>query len=187
MKPNQIISHSFNPLWEHSWHPWRAPRPIYGNNASYSYIFYYLRNFIFGFNSNMQGSGQLHALATLPQGKEPPASTEWEAGWALKSVWMFWRTQKLLTQITPPVARSLEQLGYPTSTSRYTAHRIMIHLKTCLFLIPQMPSIWQLTKFQKGKLQFDSLHKGVGIILVMHPVRPYRHHGISLWYGLLPL
>ena len=32
----------------------------------------------------MQGSGQLHALATLSRGKEPSASTEWEAGVGLE-------------------------------------------------------------------------------------------------------
>jgi hypothetical protein len=38
--------------------------------------------------------------------------------------------RKPLTQITLPVARSLQQLGYNTSTSQYKAHRITIHLKT---------------------------------------------------------
>jgi hypothetical protein len=122
-----------------------------------------------------------------PKGKNPQHSQNGRAGEASKSVWMFWLTKKLLTQITPPAARSLQQPGYPTSTSLYKAHRILIHLKTCLFLIPQMPPIWQLTKFQIGKLQSDPVNKDGSIILVMHPLRPCCHHGISLWYGLLPL
>jgi len=122
-----------------------------------------------------------------PEGKNPQHPQNGRLEWASKSVWMFWRTEKLLTQITPPLARSLQQLGYPTSTSQYKAHRIMIHLKTRLFLIPQMPSIRQLTKFQIGKLWSDPLHKDGSIILVVHPLRPYCHHGISSWYGLLPL
>jgi hypothetical protein len=36
-------------------------------------------------------SGQLHALAALPLGKEPPVSIGQENGWAPELVWMMWR------------------------------------------------------------------------------------------------
>jgi len=32
-------------------------------------------------------SGQLHASATLPRGKEPPLPIEYEAVWARKTIW----------------------------------------------------------------------------------------------------
>jgi hypothetical protein len=35
----------------------------------------------------LEVSGQLHALATLPPGKEPPVLLGQEAGWTLKPVW----------------------------------------------------------------------------------------------------
>jgi len=35
----------------------------------------------------MEVSDQLHASTTLPTGKEPPASTGYEAGWAPELVW----------------------------------------------------------------------------------------------------
>jgi hypothetical protein len=36
----------------------------------------------------MEVSGRLHALATVPQEKEPPGPIELEGGWAPGLVWM---------------------------------------------------------------------------------------------------
>jgi hypothetical protein len=38
----------------------------------------------------MEVSGQFHAPAALPQGKEPLVSIGKEAGWAPEPVWMQW-------------------------------------------------------------------------------------------------
>jgi hypothetical protein len=38
-------------------------------------------------------SGQLHALATLPPGKEPPVLILYEVGWAPEPVWTIWRSE----------------------------------------------------------------------------------------------
>jgi len=38
----------------------------------------------------MEVSGQLHAPAALPQGKEPLVSIVQEVGWAPELVWMWW-------------------------------------------------------------------------------------------------
>jgi hypothetical protein len=37
----------------------------------------------------MKVSGQLHAPAALPPGKEPLIPTGWEAGWAPEPAWIF--------------------------------------------------------------------------------------------------
>jgi len=39
----------------------------------------------------MEVSGQLHAPAALPLGKEPLVPTEYEAGWDPEPVWTWWR------------------------------------------------------------------------------------------------
>jgi hypothetical protein len=41
-------------------------------------------------------SGQLHALAALPPGKESPEPFDQEAGWFPEPVWTFWRTESSL-------------------------------------------------------------------------------------------
>jgi hypothetical protein len=43
----------------------------------------------------MEVSGQLHAPATLPPGKEPLVPIGYEAGWALKLLWTLWWREKL--------------------------------------------------------------------------------------------
>jgi hypothetical protein len=45
----------------------------------------------------MEVSGQLHALATLPLGKEPLVFIGKEAGWTPELVWMLWRRGKSLS------------------------------------------------------------------------------------------
>jgi hypothetical protein len=45
----------------------------------------------------MEVSGQLHAPAALPSGKEPLLPTEYEAGWAPQPVWTRWWRQKFPT------------------------------------------------------------------------------------------
>jgi hypothetical protein len=41
----------------------------------------------------MEVSGQLHAPAALPPGKEPHLPVEQEAGWAPEPVWATWRSE----------------------------------------------------------------------------------------------
>jgi hypothetical protein len=38
----------------------------------------------------MEVSGQLHAPAALPPGKEPLVTIGYDAGWALEPVWTWW-------------------------------------------------------------------------------------------------
>jgi len=43
----------------------------------------------------MRVSGQLHALAALPSGKEPPHYLlNRELGWTIELVWVLWRKEK---------------------------------------------------------------------------------------------
>jgi hypothetical protein len=42
----------------------------------------------------MEVSGQLHALAILPPGKEPLVPIGQEAGWAPDPVWMWYQREK---------------------------------------------------------------------------------------------
>jgi hypothetical protein len=44
----------------------------------------------------MEGVGQLHASAALPQEKQPPVPVECEAVWAAQGVWTFWIIEKSL-------------------------------------------------------------------------------------------
>jgi hypothetical protein len=44
----------------------------------------------------MEVSGQLLVPAALPHGKEPPISSEKEAGWAPEPDWTLWRGEKIL-------------------------------------------------------------------------------------------
>jgi len=39
-------------------------------------------------------SGQLHALAPIPSGKEPPVPIGQEAGWVPEPVWTQWQREK---------------------------------------------------------------------------------------------
>jgi hypothetical protein len=53
---------------------------------------------------------QLHALAALSPGKEPPAPIGYEAGWAPEPVWTLWREEKSCTienrtRVIKPVVR----------------------------------------------------------------------------------
>jgi hypothetical protein len=42
----------------------------------------------------MEASGQLHAPAALPLGKEPPLAIGQEAGWTPEPVWTRWWREK---------------------------------------------------------------------------------------------
>jgi hypothetical protein len=44
----------------------------------------------------MEEVGHLHALAALPQEKEPTVPFEYEAGWAAQGVWTVWIIEKSL-------------------------------------------------------------------------------------------
>jgi hypothetical protein len=65
----------------------------------------------------LEVSGQLHAPAVLPQGKEPPVPI----GWAPEPVWTTWRRQNSCTNrnsnsdpsVLQAVASSLYRLNYP--------------------------------------------------------------------------
>jgi hypothetical protein len=48
----------------------------------------------------MEGSGQLHALATLPTGKEPLVHIESEAGWVPEAVWTLLERRKIVFPLT---------------------------------------------------------------------------------------
>jgi hypothetical protein len=41
----------------------------------------------------LEVSGQLHAPAALPPGKEPPVPFEYEVGWTAEPVWTIWRSE----------------------------------------------------------------------------------------------
>jgi hypothetical protein len=41
----------------------------------------------------LEVTGQLHAPAALPPGKEPPVTIGKEAGWAPEPVWTTWRRE----------------------------------------------------------------------------------------------
>ena len=56
-------------------------------------VSYKVRPFIF---QTQEVSGQLHAPATLPQGKQPTVSTVQEARWTPEFIWMLWRGEKFL-------------------------------------------------------------------------------------------
>jgi hypothetical protein len=60
----------------------------------------------------MEVSGQLHAPAALPQGKQLPLAIVYEAAWAQEQVWMLWRREKSLshTENRTPIPRSCSPL-----------------------------------------------------------------------------
>jgi hypothetical protein len=45
----------------------------------------------------MEVSGQFHAPASLPPGKEPSVPTVSESGWAPETVWTLWNREKSLS------------------------------------------------------------------------------------------
>jgi hypothetical protein len=67
----------------------------------------------------MEVSGQLHALATLSPGKEPPVSIGEEVEWTPESVWTTWRKLFTLPGLElrplgrPARSQSLYRLRYP--------------------------------------------------------------------------
>ena len=65
----------------------------------------------------MEANGQLHALAALPAGKECPAPTEYQAGWAPQSVWTLWRREN-----------SLAHEGSPSTAPQSSRPNIVIRL-----------------------------------------------------------
>jgi hypothetical protein len=65
----------------------------------------------------MEVSGQLHAPAVYPPGKEPPEPIGQEAGWAPKQVWTLWRKKLALTGIEPGPS-SPHPVVIPTKLSR---------------------------------------------------------------------
>jgi hypothetical protein len=67
----------------------------------------------------MEVSGQLHAPAALPPGKEPLVPIGQEAGWAPEPVWMRWwrEISQPLPGLKPPIIQSIAQC-YATELSQ---------------------------------------------------------------------
>jgi hypothetical protein len=59
-------------------------------------------------------TGQLHAPAALPPGKEPPVPILWEAGWAPEPVWTLWRKQKYNTTVHRNLVRNRKEKNHYT-------------------------------------------------------------------------
>jgi hypothetical protein len=76
----------------------------------------------------MEVSGQLHAPAALPPGKDPPVPNGQKAGWAPEPFWMLWRIGKSCpcwesNPGHPAHSLSLYQMSYPSSN--YTHYTFM--------------------------------------------------------------
>jgi hypothetical protein len=59
-------------------------------------------------------TGQLHGMAASLPGKEPPVPIGEKDGWAHKSVWTVWRTEKTFL-----LAESPQSVAIPTVLSRH--------------------------------------------------------------------
>jgi hypothetical protein len=76
-------------------------------------------------------SGQLHAPAALPPGKEPPVPTAYEAGWVPEAVWTMWRTENSWPYRDSNSYPSVVQLV----ASRYTDYAIPAHIIIIIIII----------------------------------------------------
>jgi hypothetical protein len=69
-------------------------------------------------------SGQLHAPAALPPGKEPPVPNGYEAGWAAEPVWNSWRGEKSCPYTDSNLDPSaIQPVAVPTALSRLPQKR----------------------------------------------------------------
>jgi hypothetical protein len=54
----------------------------------------------------MEVSGELHAPAALPPGKEPPVPVGYDAGWATEQVWTTWRREAIPSERSVDIVNS---------------------------------------------------------------------------------
>jgi hypothetical protein len=92
--------------------------------------------------SAVDGSGELHALATLAQKQERTVITGLDSGWDLKPVWTLWRKEKCLTSdengtaaIKPVSHRYSDWAIYPWSQSELLCARKIHEINMYHFVI----------------------------------------------------
>jgi hypothetical protein len=82
----------------------------------------------------LEVSGQLHATAVLPPGKEHPVPIGQEVGWTPETVWTIWRIflnlpgLELRPLSRPASIQSQYRLRYPGSLIKWNINYIIINI-----------------------------------------------------------
>jgi hypothetical protein len=118
----------------------------------------------------MEASGQLHAPAALPSGKEPPVPMEQEAGWAPEPAWTLWSKEKCLspagnrTPAVQPVAHRYTDWAIPapwkildsTSNRPRPLPSTSFTIGYSLLILP-FDALWVYSELMKNKKFWEEL------------------------------
>jgi hypothetical protein len=91
----------------------------------------------------MEVSGQLHASADLPPGKEPPVPIRYETGWAPDQVWTTWRRENSWpyrdSNTDPSAVQPVASLCTDWAIPDGSVHSTFLYSQSFLFVLRFLP------------------------------------------------
>jgi hypothetical protein len=108
----------------------------------------------------MEVSGQLHAPAALPPGKEPLIPTRWKAGWASEPLWTRWGIDKFPA---PAGTRNPDHSAHPVS--KLSEARLIIVVSYLVIIISAGSTSPKITHSQRPPM------RGLGHVARMAEMR----------------